>query len=836
MSKEYDLSLIAFPEKFISGASVAKDYVDGIKLSYDKYWNMIRQMEDHIEGKKPKDPEKLKAGGKLWANNWNYGKARAKIEKSVAENIDTVLNSIMFMTIGFRDLKDKEKEDEDYAWAQVDEIRQIIAHLFEGAFNETIDRESRLLAFLNTVEYNATTWGYGPVTNDPLCDWMGKPHHVRSIAFDTKAKIDNIQSYVTFDTIDAKALWKEWTKYKNSPNNFSETDSDSNEYTKSVSGWIIDGLEESLFYSYNGKFNDKGKANMVLNSFQEVLPSFIKNPSGTIINTTDLAIAKIYTFEMDENKLTKTYVAYGNGWKGEFNGGSVTRYDSSHPRYNSMSMQNPKYMLYQFTEKVKSPDDFINIVVDSGFSTDGYIHQLRGLGRYAVEDSIRFNRKKNNIEDKLLFSGSPVIRKSSQAKGDIGPKLIPSQGFSILGDGYDYVPDQKSFDLNNHITSISLDENDYRRETEHHNPAVSGKLSSRPVSSEVQVITNEVNRIEGSKINIKLRGYSKIILGIVKLLGFHVTSPSKSSLIKEAKPGLEFFKERCFKYMKEFGIDTDEKLSKAIAIIDTVNLDRAIGDPQAIIEQLQQAETPWKKLRLNRMLMLARGFSRNEVNNLYPVVEVPRSLSHESLAALENALFATTAEIVFSPEQNHISHLNIHFPKIFGLFEQIMASQDDPVPTFNWLNRLVEHAGFHIDSILKAPYITEAIKQKWLTTYKESLTGIQSLKPQIEAMVKQIQEQQQQAAEAQAQQGGGIDPQVQAKIENDRIKLANDQAIKQQRSDFRAEEMAKNNDMRRKQSEENHADKKRRAEEMAELKKSVKLMETALKFNEKLAQ
>jgi hypothetical protein len=834
MSQEFDLSQIKFPEKFIASASVAKDYVDGVHSSYDKLWNMIRLMEDHIEGKKPKDPEKLKSAGKLWAANWNYGKARAKIEKAVAENIDTVLNSLMLMTLGFKDLTDTQKKDEDYAWAQVDEMRDMAAHLLEGIINQTIDREARLLAFINIIEYNATTWGWGAVTHDPLCDWMGKAHHVRSIAFDQKAKPDNVKGFVTFDTIDAKELWRTYTEYADSPNNYYEEDCDGKTDKKSISGWNITGLEEAIFYSYKGKFDEKGKANTVLNSFQDILPEFLKNSSGTILNTTDVPIAKIYTFEMDKNKFTRTYVAYGAGWKGELEGNGVVRYGNDHPRSSKMATINPGHLLFQLTDEIESQEEKVSLVVDSGFTTDGYIHSFRGLARYAVEDSIRFNRKKNSIEDKLIFSGSPTIRKSTQAKGDIGPKLIPSQGFSILGDGYDYVPDQKPFDLSNHINSIQMDENDYRRETEHHNPAVSGKLSSRPVNSEVEVITSEVRRIEGSKLNIKLRCYSKIVMAIIRGLSTHVVSSPKNDLVKEGESGLKFFKERCFKLLGPLGIDTDVKLKKMLDLIDTVNLDKAMGDPNAIIQQLQQAETPWKRLRLNRMLALAQGFSRSEVNNLFPVVEVPRSMSHEARAAFENALFATTAEIVFSPDNNHISDLSIHFPKIFGLFEQIGASQDDPIPTFNWLNRLVEHAGFHVDALLKTPYISEEVQEKWLNAYKQALKGIESIKPQIEEMVAKIQEEQQAQAEAQAQQGGGIDPKVQAEIENKRIKLANDMEVKKMASEFRAGEMAKTNEMKRKQNEETHADKRRRTEELAELKKSIKLMETALNFNKKL--
>lgn len=826
MPEEFDLSTITFPEVLIGDAATAKSYIDAIQSAHSELWDIIRRMEEHIDGKKPKDPERLKAAGRLWANNWNYGKARAKIEKTVAENIDSLLNALMLMSLGFRKLTEEQEKDEDFAWAQVSELREIFEHVIAGVLNDTVDKEYRLITFLNMLEYSSTAWGWSAATKDSESDWMGKTHHVRSIGFNEKARPDTIKGFVTLDTIDASVLWKLWMDVKQSKNKTKKTYSGGETYHTTPSSYILEGLEECLFYAYKGKFDDKGKMTESLTSFQDVLPEFMRNSSATIINTENVNIAKIYTIELGAKKLTTTYIAYGAGWKAEMIYGVPTRHGKDHSKHANMMGQNPKHLLYQKTTSFKSIDDVITLVVESGFTIDGEIAQMRGLAKYAIEDSIRFNRKKNSVEDKLLFAGSPTLRKTSQATGDGGPKIIPTQGFTLISDGYDFVPQQATFDLSNHLTSIESDESHYRRETSQYNADVSGSLSSRPVTSEVNVISSEVQRTEGAKLNIKLRGYSRIFTGFIKSFEHHLGNKG-AKLTPDAKTGYELFKNSCFKYLEPFGIDDEAKLAKVLSLIDSVNLDRAMSNADAIIEQLREAESPYKRLRLSRMLMLARGFSRTEVAATYPLIDAPTSMSHESRAALENNAFRSTSEIVFSKDQNHISDLNIHFPKIFSLFETIMSSTDDPTESFNWLNRLVEHSGFHIDALLKAPYISDQLKNKYLTSYKESLTGINQIKPQIEAMAQKLAEQEQQAAAAaQEAQGGQLDPKVAASIQNDRFKLENREAMAKEKSKFRADEMRKSNDQRRAQAQEKHEESMRKSAELAQLKKEIEILKS----------
>lgn len=826
----YEISEIEFPKTFISDPGVGREYVDGIQASHNDFWNMIKLMEEHLEGKKPKDPAKLKAQGKLWSNNWNYNKGRAKLEKLVAENIDTVLNAVHLMSVSFDELTDEELLDEDYAWLMDEQIKLIVASMIERVFIDTIDREHRLLPYLNRLEYNSTAWGWAAATRDIRRDWMGCAHHVRAIGFEDKTRPEKVNGFVTYDTIQGKELWRLWKKYQNSRFLEEFEDTAHQKYNKSPSGWVVEGLEEALYHCYNGKFNADGRPEGVLTSFEDILPLYMERNSYTMLNTDNVSIAKIHTFEFEAGKYTTTYLSFGNNWRAEEANGRFRRYEKNHVNFDDMQAYEPKFFLFQKTEAIQDQAEVLNIIIDSGFTQNGYIHEMRGLAKYCVEDSIRFNRKKNSIEDKLLFSGSPHLQKTAAGDGEGGPKLIPSQGYTVMARGYQFVPDQPQFDLSNHMNSIMMDEQHYLRETSHFNPDVTGKLSSRPVTAEVDAATAEVQRIEGAKLDIKLLTYDSLFLMILKGLAFHLGGEDnmESNLLPEAKRGFEFFKEEMLAELTIYGIDDDERLKKVINKVGSVGLEKVTTDIDAILEQLSQARDEFTRNRLMRMLAFAQGFSRKDVKLMHPITPHPMTSDGVRVASIENEMFKETQEVVFNESDPHITHLDTHFPKLFGLFETISQTQGDPLPTFNWINRLSGHIAFHVDALLTIPYIVDEIKVKYLEAHRDSLETIEGIQKEIEMMMEELQKAQEEAAANQEGQQQ-IDPKVQAEIENRRFELINKEQIAAQRSQFRAEEKAKQSEFDRRLKEQTHQQKLKHQAELQNLKMQVEQLNIRLK-------
>jgi hypothetical protein len=827
MSKDYTSILKDFTwsDTLINGPSTAIEYVDNIYQHHREMWDTIKAMEDHIDGKRPIPQEELKKAGRLWANNWNYGKARSKLEKTTAENVDTVLNSISMMNLEFKKPKDKELEDPDFAWLSNDEIKDSVSIVLEGGLIEAIDTEKRIIAFLNSVEYNTNTWGWCAIVNDPNRDWLGCPQHIRSIGFPKKTKPDEVTSFCIFDTIEADYIWRKWHDIKGDNLSVSYY-GDGQPYHKHSSDWVLEGLEEAIYFNFNGECLSGDKNNNVLHRFEEILPDFVARTSWTVNNTSSVHIATIYNVEKEGKQLTKTVIAYGNGWKGEVVNGTVKRTLSGHGQ-NAGDERSPSHFLFQQTINVDGINEVLDLVFESGFTTNGYIHEMRGLARACVEDSLRFNRKKNSIENKALFSGAPFLKKNSIGTGDAGPKLLPSQGFVILGDGYDLVEKQPNFDLSSQLISINADEEHYLRETQHFDPSLSGRVSSRPVTAEIDAMSAEVKRIEGSKISIKLKCYSEVLTGIIKNLAFKLEYESAVKYEHGVQKSFDRLIDMMLEGLSLYNITTKQQLLKVLKMVDYVRLEPVNTDATAIGEQLSMATTPYRRLKLNRMLALARGFSRRDINTLHPLQPKTDSLDKTKMAAVENILFRTSEEVVFSPNDDHLGDLDIHLPKVYALMEMIQAGGIDPAEGYNWLARIMQHSGMHLDALLKTPYILDQIKEKYLKTYKDLMVAQVGIKTMVEEYAKQLAKQQEQQAAAQ-QQGQQMDPKDQAKIEMEWAKLQNKEEIAALRSQFRADEKAKDNELRRKQKEEDHQDKLRRTNEMQEMKKQIELMKASV--------
>lgn len=831
--KEFDVSMLNIPDTIVSDADTAKTIVDGVYQSNDKMWQLISMMEQHIDGRRPVDQEKLKESGRSWQSNTNYGKARSRIEGVVSENVDSVLSALLLMGVTFKPNDDKVEKDEDLAFLMQPDLRDYAGSCIEAALNDLVDEDERTLPYINMLEYNTTNWGWTVSVRDINHDYLGNAQHVRSIGFIEKARPEQVGDFVCFDTLNGRDLWKRYIETIKSENKALMPNCEPPSH-KAPNSWIIEGLEEALFYAYEGQFESDEKHNGALFSFRDqILPEFMKSSGLAIAKTEKINVSKIYTFEFESNTVTITWVAYGNGWKGGYlyENGPIGRFpgksDSAYPRGVTVTGQSPKHLLYQRTVKFKSKSEIMDLLFDTGFSTSGFLQDIRGLARYAVEDGIAHNKLRNDLMDKMRIAGCLAIEKRNNLRGGTGPKLAPMAGLLVMDPEYAFTATQPKVDLSNQVTMLTIQEREYSRETSNHNPEVSNKLTSRPVSREVEEVSGEVRRTRGTKLNIKLRCYAGVFTGILRAMAHNLGDPAESSLKQnpEAKRGFDIFTEKLKASLAILNIDSDAKLKKLLDRVDRISLENVLGDPEAIAEQISMAESPYHRVKFSRMLMIARGFSRRDVAQRWPLMEMPTNMNDEWMAALENAAFETTSEVVFSPSHHHISHLNIHFPKAFGLLEQIQQAPD-PVPLFNWLNRLTEHIGFHVDSVLKTKYLVEETKLKYLKSYKELLLAIAQIKKQIEAMARKLAEQQQQAQAQQPQ----VDPETQAKIENDRIKLQENMRLKEEASKWRAGEKQKDNELRRQQQQETHQDKMQKSRELADLKKELELIKASTKM------
>src|SRR5690606_26246627 len=129
---------------------------------------------------------------------------------------------------------------------------------------------------------------------------------------------------------------------------------------------------------------------------------------------------------------------------------------------------------------------------------------------------IRYNKTRNDMQDKLRFIGSPMFEKPTAASGETF-KVTVGHGFSLIPQGF-MMEKQPTFDIGSHITMLRFEEGEYNRDIEHYDASLQGRLSSRPNRDEVQAQAREVNQLNTSKDYVKYGDYSMLFFKALKRL------------------------------------------------------------------------------------------------------------------------------------------------------------------------------------------------------------------------------------------------------------------------------------------------------------------------------
>lgn len=715
--------LLALPENnFISSYAVAEQIVSQAVESHDTYWKLIKDCQDHIDGKKPNDPDVLKKKGMSWASNFNFGKARAKIEKGTAEAVASVSSAIALGYPTFRNAS--EGDPELLSFLKDRNQRGLVASAIGLALFQTLYAETRLASWLNKIEYPAYAYGWTALLFDPF-DWMPAAIHPLKIAFKPKTEPDNITTWVTFDVIEADELYRKWVKAYNERNKRKKTAS---------AGWDLDGLQTVLLNAYSGEINGKTPE-----SWDMVIPSYISEPSACITNTKSVSIAKIHYREMD-GSLTVVYIPWQNVWQKA----------GDKKENKNVPSQKENKIIFKKNYSKYDRKKWIGLIRDSGFtSADGYIQDLRGLAKYAVEDSVGYNRLRNGINNKMQFIGSPFFEQGNSQIEKF--KVSVSQGFVILPAGHSLVPQQPTFDISQHINVLRFTEGEYLRDTQQFDPTIQGRLTSRPNKGEVQAVSSEVQFLSQAKNTIKFKDYSHC---------FHTVITRLPELSMEAKdPGKEG-RDRFYMRAKAnlegiVKIESDEDINKIISCMESYSIETVINDIDAITVALQLAETPFGRNRLKRMLMLAKGFPIEEVNASIPLVMDKYSdLGDARVAAIENDMMWTTNEIILSAGDDHVTHLESHLAKCERVVEGVKSKALSPVDALKFLTICLTHAQEHNNLFMAVPVFLEKAKE-----YQAKISQLNQVTNQIRIVAEQVmQAQQREASKVQ------MDPEKEARI------------------------------------------------------------------------
>jgi len=761
--------LLSMPDDdFIKDYSVASKIVDQAVLSHDKYWKLIQACQEHLGGKKPVPPDELKKKGLGWTWNFNYNKGRAKIEKKSSENIAKVAAALSMGYVTFRNSEPEDEKNNVLSFLLDDNKRSIVASSIGHALYDTLSKESRLSSWLNEIEYPAYAFGYSSMIYD-LYDWLPEPIHPLNIAFKPKSKPDNIQQWIIFDVIDAQELYEKWVDAKN--------ESISGDQIAS-SGWSLKGLEDLLIKAFKGKLKD-GK---VPAEWGEVIPEFQENASYFIGNTDSISIAKIFHKELNKT-ITEVYIPWSNTWQIAKPGMPVTTVTGNN-------------IIFKKNHGAYVQNEYINLIRDSGFTAEGVsIQDLRGIATYAVEDSIRYNRLRNGIGNKMQFVGSPMFEQSHSQAGEKF-KVTVSQGFILLPASHNLVEKQPAFDISSHVAVLKFEEGEYTRDTQQYDASIQDRLSNRPNKSEVEQVGAEVAQTEGAKNNIKFRDYATLFLTVLKRL--------PKVQCKETDPGYEGLK-RFYSILKKnlsWLIKEDKDVNDILECIDSYVLSPVSQNVETIMIASQMAETPFARNRLKRMLLTAKGLPIEEVNITAPLItDKFANMQDNRVAAFENDMFFTTNEVVVSGTDDHIVHLDSHFSKCARVIKGAQQQALSPIDAFKYLENNLGHCITHIDLLGGNPMYNK-LAIEYSNQYKDIARAKDELQKVAEQMMKQQQQQQQQIQ---------LDPETEADIAMKNAKVTSDV----QRKDWLASQRT---EQRNKQIDLAHEEQLRKIELDAEIK------------------
>lgn len=751
--------------------SVADNMVTGMVETHSAYWTLIKACQRHIQGEKPNDPKELRQKGLAWVWNFNFGKARAKIEKGTAENISRTSSAIALGHAGFREAEEEDKKDKVLVLLTDENLRGLASSAIGYSLTTTLAKETRLSTWLNTIEYNSYSYGYCCLSHDPH-DWIPEPIPPLNIAFPKNTKAEEVNSWVTFGEMKAIEVYQRWAKAKNEKTKREREGLQDEEY--SSSGWNCEALEEVLARLYRDKINGK-------NDWKVILPLYTANPNQVISNTDSLQIAKLHYVELD-GTLTIIYIPYSNPWQVEnkSEGEGLAKADNAY----SGRIIYKKNIPGKFDQKKN-----ILFVRDSGFSESGFVEDFRGIAKYSVEDSIRYNRVRNNIGNKSIFIGAPTFMSPNGQVSDRF-KVTVQQPFVVYNAQFVPMDKQPTYDIASSINLLRFEEGEYLRDTQQFDATVQGRLSSRPNKGEVEQISQEVQFTNNAKSTIKYRDYSTIFCSVVQRI------PELRLIEQDAGyAGLQSFFKSMKKMLPEY-LKTDDDVRTLLKAVDSYVIEPVLNNTQAIMFSIQTAKTPFARNRYERMLALAQGFPIEEVNIMIPlIIDKFTNFQDTRIALFENDMFWTTSEVIAQKTDDQIIHLDAHIEKDNQVIQGLSEGRLTPKDAAAYLSNSLQHIMVHMNMLGEDPVMNSKAQD-----YLPAIKQINQARQQASVAARQ----QLEAEAAQANQVQ-IDPETQNKIASSNAKAISDQ----QRKDWLAQDRAR---QREQQIENTHLENMRELE------------------------
>lgn len=695
--------------------------------SHNKLYRQIDEIEDQVVRMMPPyDADKLQDENADWANNWSFGKGKSQVERLVSQAQQQIANSFIMMSIDWEVFDMSKHKDAIYDFLRIPYLKKQIGQKIVRCFLEAIDKDKRVIPMIGQTEYNSILFGYGCNNPTPF-SYLGESIHRRKLAFPPKSKETTVSTWITFDTISMPFLLEVYTKILGLKGQ-KFIDSARSNRDLFYSNWNIYELTRLLEIAYANLKEKHNVDNKILNDRTDIqwpeVGIYLKDSNCyTFVTCENIHIAKVKELSADRKEITEHYVVM----------------DMSSDSEQGISAGD-----VLFKRKVKfKENEQLCLVRDFSVSPSQNLEDISGMGIMIAEMCMRYNRTINSVYDKVTLGDCLTMQQSSASGNSERAQLSVGGGQLVMPNGWTMTQEQYRPNLAPQMALIQREEEEYRKNTYHYDPQMN--LTSRPTKDEVQARQAESMSVRNTRMPVKLIGYSSWLTRCIKNLTDNDYDTPEDKKVQD----------RFFALLNEeldkFGL-SKENIKKVLRSIYSVSLRPVLTDINAIKEAMALADTEQARAYLQACYLIAIGFSREDISL---ILSAEFEMGQLEIASIENALFQTTGEIVFTPGQDHITHLNTHYPKLDREFQSLQQGKD-PVMVFNYVGNSLENCEKHLEAIKMSPFYNKKFKE-FLAIHNEMLVRYKKLAQYVQQMKKQAEQQAQEAAQGQ-QQGGQAPP------------------------------------------------------------------------------
>jgi hypothetical protein len=743
--KTTDIVEIEVPDRRISDAPRALMVCASAYIAYAKHHYSIFNMMEQFDGLLPHDPAYLEESGLSWISNVPYRKGWSQIETASTSRLNMLKAAIYFAQLCFRPFRKGDEDKPEYFFLANPVIRQNFESRLTKIFIDMLDRDPCFFAdFLLKISYNQVAWGLGVSEVDDYSVFPGVPEML-NVYFERANKKENIKFYIRVFWQRADDLYELYRR--------EEARGWENSY------YIKEGLEEALQWAL------WRVTSQTYQSWEFIVRTYdVQQLSQYYGQCQDqVTWAWIWNEEI-KGGVTKTLFRWNRGMT---NTAEIDGLDRVRNIWGDSVMPNGQYLSYQFHDKNLKLEDVWRIYPNTGMTNTNVAQDLRGLAGFAYELDISNNIKRNAINDAMVTRLPIWFQAQFGQQTDQFNQFNIIAGLALTPPGFAPQRDIGSDGIiRAAIESQQFDQMEYSRDTSQYDPKVAGKLTDRATSDQVQAISGEVQRQRSDFASVPLDSLRGELLAILHRLkkqykeddaGFDPQTYFEDRIKNDLWPhtGQEQLEEKDRQFtFKQF-------FNALIEAVDYVGLDYTTNDITTLQQLIQLAQTPEGKLHFIRKLAMAQGASYSEIERFWPYSDsTDLNVNDSALALIENFMFWETNEVAYNALQNPGTHLEIHFTKVSQALAGLKEGRD-PMAVFNWLSNMIPHAGKHLEQLSQDPY-NQPLFEQMQATYKQIIQIADEVGKFAQQQAKQIAAQQ---AEGQQQQGQGIPPETQAKIE-----------------------------------------------------------------------